>query len=86
MSKTDEDSGDTGKTAVRRHPVRGVLSWALAVLTGPDAGSLTEVGSSNWKGLETMISVPTVDTNVQVVAYDGQDNKIGQSGLIPLGE
>ena len=40
-----------------------VQSWK--VYTGANAGSLTEVGSSTWKGLETMIPIPTVDTNVQ---------------------
>ena len=61
-----------------------VQSWK--VLTGATADSLTEVGSSNWKDLETMISVPTVDSKVRVVAYDGKGEKIGESGLIAVGE
>ena len=61
-----------------------VRSWK--VFTGDTAGSLSQVGSSPWKNLETEISIPTVGSNVQVVAYDKDGKKLGESGLIPLGE
>ena len=61
-----------------------VRSWK--VFTGSTADSLTEVGSSAWKGLETEIPIATVDTNVQVVAYDADGKRLKQSGLIPLGQ
>ncbi len=56
------------------------------VLTGSSAGSLTEVGSSSWRDLETMIAVPTVDSKVRVVAYGPDGEKLGQSGLIAVGK
>ncbi len=61
-----------------------VHSWK--VLTGATADGLTEVGSSDWEGLETTISISSVNGGVQVVAYDAKNNRLGQSGLIPLGQ
>lgn len=56
------------------------------VLTGSTNSDLTQVGSSPWMNLETEIPVATVGARVKVVAYDSKDKKIGQSGLIPLGD
>ncbi len=61
-----------------------VAEWK--VLTGSDSNNLSEVGSSAWKNLETMIPVASVGSKVRVVAYDADGNKLGQSGLINLGE
>lgn len=79
-----EADGNGAKVYASWNGSTKVQSWK--VLTGDSADNLTEVGSSNWKGLETMISIPTVDSKVQAVAYDGLGEKIGQSGLIDLGE
>ena len=61
-----------------------VASWK--VFTGETADSLTEVGSSPWEDLETEISIPTVESKVQVVAFDKDGKRLRQSGLIALGE
>jgi hypothetical protein len=61
-----------------------VQSWK--VFTGTSEDSLTEVGSSPWKGLETEIAISSVNGSVQAVAYDGDGKEIGKSGLIPLGQ
>jgi hypothetical protein len=61
-----------------------VQSWK--VFTGTSEDSLTEVGSSPWKGLETEIAISSVNGSVQAVAYDGDGKEIGRSGLIPLGQ
>jgi hypothetical protein len=61
-----------------------VASWK--VFTGETAGSLTEVGSSPWQDLETEIPVPSVQSKVQVVAYDKDGKKLAESGLTPLGQ
>ena len=79
-----EADGDGAKLYASWNGATKVRSWK--VFTGETAGSLTQVGSSPWKNLETMISIPTVDTNVRVVAYDKDGKKLGQSGLVPLGE
>ncbi|MFA9400786.1 MAG: arylsulfotransferase family protein [Acidobacteriota bacterium] len=83
-SIASEADGDGAKVYVSWNGSTKVQSWK--VLTGATADSLTEVGSSNWKDLETMISVPTVDSKVRVVAYDGKGEKIGESGLIAVGQ
>jgi hypothetical protein len=79
-----EPDGAGAKVYASWNGATKVRSWK--VFTGATEGSLTQVGSSPWKNLETMISIPTVDTKVRVVAYDAKGRKIGQSGLIPLGE
>ncbi len=61
-----------------------VQSWK--VYTGADAGSLSEVASSNWKGLETEIPVPAAGAVFQVAALDSQGNELGRSGVAPLGD
>ncbi len=61
-----------------------VHTWK--VLTGKKNGSLVEVGSSPWQGLETRIRIPTVDSKVRIVAYDAEGQRIGQSLLVPLGQ
>jgi hypothetical protein len=83
-SIASEADGDGAKVYASWNGSTKVQSWK--VLTGATSDSLAEVGSSNWKDLETMISIPTVDSKVRVVAYDANDNELGQSGLITLGE
>lgn len=61
-----------------------VKTWKVYTGTGPD--NLTEVATAPWSGLETMIPIPTVDTNVQVVAFDADGKQLKQSGLVPLGQ
>ncbi len=61
-----------------------IRTWK--VYTGADAGSLTEVGSSNWKGLETEIAIPSVGAVVRVVALDSSGKELGKSGVAPLGD
>ncbi len=61
-----------------------VQSWK--VYTGADAGSLSEVASSNWKGLETEIPVPAAGAVYQVAALDAEGNEIKRSGVAPLGD
>ncbi len=79
-----EADGDGAKVWASWNGSTTVRSWK--VYTGPSEGSLTEVGSSPWTGLETEISIPTVDSNVKVVALDANGNELNESGLIPLGE
>jgi hypothetical protein len=55
------------------------------VLAGPDADHLTLVGSADWHNLETAITLPATDGEIQVVAYDASDRELGRSALVPVG-
>ncbi len=79
-----EADGDGAKVYASWNGSTAVQSWK--VYTGADAGSLSEVGSSNWNGLETEISIPAAGAVFQVAAIDSQGNEIKRSGVAPLGD
>jgi hypothetical protein len=56
------------------------------VLAGPDADHLTLAGSADWRNLETAITLPATDGEIQVVAYDASDRELGRSALVPVGK
>ena len=83
-SIASEGAGAGAKVWASWNGATKIAEWK--VLTGDSADSLQEVGSSPWKGLETRIDVPSVESKVRVVAYDRNGNKLDESGLIALGE
>lgn len=56
------------------------------VLTGPDAGSLTELKTVPWADFETEIDAPGLGAVVQVQALNQAGAVIGESAVTPVGQ
>jgi len=60
-----------------------VATWK--VLTGPDAGNLTEIASVPWADFETEIDAPGLGAFVQVQAVNSAGAVIGESNAVAAG-
>ena len=79
-----EADGPGAKVYASWNGATKIRTWR--VYSGPDSGNLTEVGSSNWKGLETEIAVGAVGAVVQVRAFDSNGTELGRSAVTSIGE
>ena len=79
-----EADGPGAKVYASWNGATKIRTWR--VYSGPDAGSLTEVASSDWQGLETEIAAGAVDAVVQVRAFDSNGKELGRSAVTSIGE
>jgi len=56
------------------------------VLSGPDAGNLTEIASADWADLETEISAPAAGALIAVQAIGDGGKVLGTSNAVPVGK
>lgn len=75
-------SGGTTVHAIWNGATR-VARWH--VLGGPSAQLLRHIGSAEWHGLDTAITVTGTPTYVQVIAEDRDGREIGRSAVTPAG-
>lgn len=60
-----------------------VAKWK--VLTGPNAGNLSQIAEQSWADLETEIAAPAAQAVIAVQAVDRNGKVIGESAAVPVG-